>query len=103
MQLPALGEEALAGERAEEVVAAVRTANAGDALAPVTAEAERGGSVSDERETELAVEGGILLLVERFEGREALPEQLPEESRLPWTVVRPGGRYDRCLGSRIHK
>lgn len=55
--------EALAGERGEEVIAAVRTADAGDALAPVTAKAERGGSVSDEREAELSVERGVALLV----------------------------------------
>lgn len=95
--------EALAGERAEEVVAAVGTADAGDALAPVTAEAERGGSASDKREAKLAIEKGVALLVERFEGRKALPKQHPEQPRLPWMVVRPGDRHDGRLGSRFHK
>jgi hypothetical protein len=54
-------------------------------------------------EAELAVERGVALLVECFEGREALPKQLPEEAWLPWTVVRPGVRHDGCRGSRIHK
>jgi hypothetical protein len=84
-------------------MAAVRTANAGGALAPVTAETERGGSMSDEREAQLTVESGVPLLADRFEGREVLPRKPPEESRLSWTVVRPGGQYDGCRGSRIHK
>ncbi len=41
--------------------------------------------MSDEREAELAVERGAALLVERFESREAVSKQLPEESWLPWT------------------
>jgi len=46
---------------------------------------------------------GAPLLVERLEVREALPKHLPEESRLSWMVVRSGGRYDGCRGSRILK
>ena len=61
------------------------------------------GSVRDERQAELAVERGVALLVECFEGREALSKELTEKTRLPWTVVRPGGRYDGCLGRRFHK
>jgi len=78
-------------------------ANTGDALVPVTAEAERAGSVRDEREAELAEKRGVAFLVERFKGREVLPEHLSEECRLPWTVVRPGGWNDGCLGNRIQK
>lgn len=77
--------EALAGERAEEVVAAVGTADAGDALAPVTAEAERGGSASDKREAKLAIEKGVALLVERF-------ERLAEET---------GIRYQNLINSYL--
>jgi hypothetical protein len=41
---------------------------------PFTSEAERGGSVRDDRETELAEERGVPRLVVRFQGREALPK-----------------------------
>jgi len=55
--------------------------------------------MSDEREAELAVERSVALLVECFEGREALSKQLPEESWLSWTVARPGVRHDGCRSS----
>jgi hypothetical protein len=46
-------EKALARERAEVVVATVGTADAGDALIPIAAEAEGGDGVNDERKAEL--------------------------------------------------
>ena len=44
--------------------------------------------MGDEGKTELAVERGVAFLVESVECRKALPEEIPQESRLPWTGTR---------------
>ena len=76
--MPALGEEALAREGTEQIVAAIGTAYSRDALAPVSAEAECGGSTRDEGEAGLAKESGIPLLIGGLEGREPLTEERAE-------------------------
>jgi len=86
----------------EEVIGAIGKADAGDALVPVTAEAEGGGSVRDEREADLAIERGVALLVEGLESRKALPKELLEKTRLLWTVLRLDGPQDGGLGCGIH-
>jgi hypothetical protein len=71
------------------VAVGIRAPDAGDALAPVTAEAKGGGGVGDEGKTKLAVERGVAFPADSFERRKTLPEEVPEESRLPWSVLRP--------------
>ena len=79
--MPALGRE--------QVAAAIGTSDACDALAPISAEAERGGRTRDEGEAELAKEGGVPLLIGSLEGREPLAEERAQGIRRTGTVFRP--------------
>jgi len=103
VQLPALGEEALAREGTEQVVAAIGTSDACDALVSISAEAKRGGSTRDEGEAELAKEGGVPLLIGGLEGREPLTEELAEWIRPTGTVFRPHGRRSGSLSIGTHR
>jgi len=85
-----LKEEALAREGTEQGVAAIGAADAGDALAPVSAEAERGGGAGDEGEAKRAEKGGIALLVGGLEGWEALTEKPSQWIKPAGTVVGSG-------------
>ena len=78
-------------------------ANACDALAPVSAEAERGGSTRDEGEAELAKESGVPLLIGCLEGREPLTEERAEWIRPTGTVFRPNRRQGGGLGCGTHR
>lgn len=66
-----LAEVALAREEAEPVETALRAPDAGEALAPISAETEGGGGAHDEREAEPAKGGGVALLISSLELGEA--------------------------------
>ncbi len=95
-------EEALAREGTEQVVAAIGTSDARDALVPVSAEAESGGGAADEGEAELAKESGVPLLIGGLEGWEPLKEELARRIRPTGTVESPSARLGRRSGRSCH-
>jgi hypothetical protein len=84
--------EHLAAEGAPILGLAVRVCalDPGDALAPVSAEAERGGGAGDEGEAKRAEKGGMALLVGGLEGGEALTEKPSQWIKPAGTVVGSG-------------
>ena len=72
-----------------------RGRDAGDALAPVSADAECRGRVHDEGDAESAEGGGVALLVGSPELGEAAAEEPAQGIGSPGTVVGPDARLGR--------
>ena len=88
-------EVALAGEGSQPVEAARRAPDAGDALAPVSANAECRCGAHDEGEAEPAEGGGVALLVGSLELGEAVAEEPAQGIGSPGTIEGLGALLGR--------
>ena len=80
-----------------------RGRDAGDALVPVSAEAECRGGTHDEGEAEPAVHGGVALLVGSLELGEAAEEEPAHGIGSPGMVDGAGVRTGRQADGGLHK